>query len=155
MLSNWWVLAGGAVHVRLPWLQCQRQAPAEAAILKQARAAWAAAAVVAAAAPPPPAPSREPRPAAAPTGRASRGGASPTGPPAAAAAVEAAATGAGPLLLFPDTSALLAMLGATGFASAGTPLTLRLLEVCPPKPLNPGSAFPDPGACASNPYTPN
>jgi hypothetical protein len=36
--------------------------------------------------------------------------------------------GAGPLLLFPDTSAMLAMLGAEQPSSA-TPLTLHLLEV--------------------------
>lgn len=37
--------------------------------------------------------------------------------------------GSGPLLLFPDTSALLSMLGATGSGASGTPFTLHLLEV--------------------------
>lgn len=34
------VLRKGAFHVRLPWLQCQRQAPAEALVLKNVRNAW-------------------------------------------------------------------------------------------------------------------
>ncbi|PRW56620.1 Serine threonine- kinase CTR1 isoform B [Chlorella sorokiniana] len=100
-------------HARLPWVSCQYQQPSEAQVLKAARSTWQAAAQQqrqtmeenSAA------PSAEPASSAAPSAAAA---------PAAAAA--------GPLLLFPDTSALLPMLGAGERVALPTFFTLELLE---------------------------
>jgi hypothetical protein len=86
-------------HARLPWLSCQFEVPAEAAVLRAARDTWRGAAA-------PPPPSIEHAPDAASDG----------GVPAS-----------GPLLLIPDTSALLPMIGAAPGAAAPTFFTLRLL----------------------------
>jgi len=132
-------VAGGPAHLCLPWAWCQRLAPAAAPLLREARAAWAAkpdaAAVGSQPAPPPP-----PRVsgAAAVVASAGREGGPAAAPPKSqqqqqtggAVGGQQAAQGAGPLLLFPDTSALLAMLGCrAGPASSHCPLTMRDLEV--------------------------
>lgn len=117
----------GKCHVRLPWLACQKQAPAEAEVLKtvksvyQQRSTWEqqqpqppAAATIAAAPPPPPpppqagAPPPPPPAAAAAPYTAAAAAAAPSAPSASASP----SWGRGPLLLFPDTSAVLSMLGA-------------------------------------------
>ena len=130
--------------MRLPWVRCQRQTPSEASVLQEARAAWAAVL-------PPPASEQHAQQAEPARGRTHEpvdtagsaiadnherksdtcemggdrkaGAAIPPPPPGAVSSA-----GTGPLLLFPDTSAMLAMLGAEQPSSA-TPLTLHLLEV--------------------------
>lgn len=126
--------------LRLPWLQCQKQAPAEAQLLRsvkdvfRAQGPWLR---------PPPQPaaavaaSISPAATAQPAVTAGGGGGSgltppPPPPPAVAGAADRSAAswslsststqafGRGPLLLFPDTSALLSMLGAN--AQLGPPV---------------------------------
>ena len=126
--------------MRLPWVRCQRQTPSEASVLQEARAAWA---ILPLAAPAPQAAPAQGRAHdfAALTGSAaaddyehksdetpgaSRTVALPLQP--ASSLGTASLSGTGPLLLFPDTSAMLAMMGAEQ-ASSSTPLTLHLLEV--------------------------
>ena len=100
---------------------CQYQLPSEAEVLQAARRGWHYAPLP----PPPKAPG---------TAETSSGGSagSPTEAAAAAAAAAPAAAAprprsAGPLLLFPDTSALLPMLGAGAGVSVPTFFTLDLL----------------------------
>lgn len=107
-------LTGGPAHVRLPWVHCQRLAPSAAPLLREARNAWRRQ----------PAPADTKVPAAARISDAQHG----KGPPDEAVPVvntkssqgkrvsqPEAADGSGtaeegPLLVFPDTSALLQML---------------------------------------------
>ena len=109
-------------------MHCQRQAPAEASVLQEARAAWAAQ---------PASAQQPPEQAASADLRAAVNSARLTAedirtrPPAESDSA-APARGTGPLLLFPDTSAMLAMLGAAPAAAAMTPLTMHLLEVRAP-----------------------
>jgi hypothetical protein len=117
------LLAAGDCRVRMPWVSCQYEAPAEAAVLREARAAWAAPQPAPPPPPPPPAP-RAPSPSALPPPTLppglSRFPPPPPPPPSS--------SGAGPLLLVPDTSALLGMIGASrGAAGHATWLTLDLL----------------------------
>ena len=114
--------------MRLPWVRCQRQAPAEASVLLEARAAWAAQ----------PTPKSQPPevPDAALSGRAEiepprsppQDVQTPPQPQSASGASAAPSGGSGPLLLFPDTSAMLWMLGAAQGAGRATPFTMHLLE---------------------------
>ena len=122
--------------MRLPWVRCQRQAPAEASVLLEARAAWAAQPML-------PPQRAEIQPVVV-VGRATAEFEQPRSeppqdvqtPPQPQSAVEASAApsggGTGPLLLFPDTSAMLTMLGAAQGAGMATPFTMHLLEVLPP-----------------------
>lgn len=95
-------LAGAPLHVRLPWAQCQRQAPAAAAVLQEARAVWGPPNPVLGPHLPRPTYLAEPlrvrRPGAhwspAATMQSSGG---------AAAAEDTRIGSAGPLLVFPDT----------------------------------------------------
>ena len=125
--------SGKPAHVRLPWVRCQRQAPSEASVLQEARAAWAAQPV--------PALQRPDAPQAAPPGElaaadldsarnASRDFQTPPQLGPSTAPVKAPSGGTGPLLLFPDTSAMLAMLGARQARATATSFTMHLLEVC-------------------------
>jgi hypothetical protein len=117
--------------VRLPWAHCQKQAPSESQVLKLAKAAYCA--------------QMAPSPSVCPSSSGDRARADPGRSPAVAAVAAAASTAAdgddsgcgrpylpGPLLLVPDTSALLHMMGAPAAGRAvltATPLTLQLLEV--------------------------
>ncbi|KXZ41816.1 hypothetical protein GPECTOR_274g718 [Gonium pectorale] len=88
---------GASAAVRLPWVACQRQAPAEADVLRAVKGFYGSGMLPA----PPPAP------APAAVGDGDGAGES---------------EGGGPLLLFPDTSALVSMLGgnmALNSAAAG------------------------------------
>jgi len=114
---------GAPLHVRLPWAHCQRQAPAAAAILREARAAWA------------PCPSQSvpqeahpvPQQVQSPDLRVGeRAEGQPSG--AACAAAPSVSNSAGPLLLFPDTSAFLAMLGVQQLTRTQCPMTLARLQ---------------------------
>lgn len=103
----------------LPTLcSCQYQQPSEAQVLKAARSTWQAAA--------------QQQQKAAPVQPASSqadmlaGPAAPAAPPQPTAAANGGS--AGPLLLFPDTSALLPMLGAAERVAIPTFFTLDLLE---------------------------
>jgi hypothetical protein len=104
--------AGAApADVQLPWLHCQRQSPREAAVLRAAKASAAASASASAAG----AASERPRPGVAPAATATPAApaaAAPPPPPPPAAPSGGHRYRPGPLLLMPDTSALLAMLGA-------------------------------------------
>ncbi|KAL4447204.1 hypothetical protein ABPG77_007237 [Micractinium sp. CCAP 211/92] len=121
-------------HARMPWVSCQYQLPSEAAVLKAARRGWqaqqalevrpAASSQASSASDAPPCPPARPAPAAAklavdsvPLGAGEAVGE----PPGATAGT------AGPLLLFPDTSALLPMLGAGAGVSLPTFFTLDML----------------------------
>ncbi len=129
-LSKTHSVAGKPAHVRLPWVRCQRQAPAEASVLLEARAAWAVQPM------PESQPSEVPR--APSSGRAAAESESPRSarqdvqtPPQPKTKSETSAAppgGTGPLLLFPDTSAMLSMLGAGQGTGAATPFTMHLLE---------------------------
>ena len=110
-------------------MRCQRQAPAEASVLLEARTAWADAR---------PAPgSRRPEVPHAASGDAAAAALqntpqdvqTPLQPRSAAAGSTTPSGGTGPLLLFPDTSAMLSMLGAAQGAGTATPFTMHLLEV--------------------------
>ncbi|KAL4443702.1 hypothetical protein ABPG75_011439 [Micractinium tetrahymenae] len=136
-------------HARMPWVSCQYQLPSEAAVLKVARRGWqaqqaqqatSAASSQASTAtnvprPPPPPPRPAPAPAAAAAAEAAAGAAAPAAAQQAAAGHQEAVAGpqeavagtAGPLLLFPDTSALLPMLGAGAGVSLPTFFTLDML----------------------------
>ena len=97
-------------HARLPWVSCQYEAPAEAAVLRAACATWQTQSSAPAPPPPPPPPR-----------------ASPSTPGQAPAAAAPPSASRGPLLLFPDTSALLPMLGASAAMATPTLLTLDAL----------------------------
>ncbi len=193
-----WSMKHGVAHVQLPWLDCQRQAPAEAKVLLEARQAWARTAAAASAAgaagdgsaggsaaqeaaqgaaqlerlPPPPLPAagaaaapeaedktdemvsklaawssrpsckrqarqlpvtRGARSSASPAAAAQLGGSSVAASDAGSGSVakecqEAVEYVPGPLLLFPDTSAVLSMLGANGLQGR-TVLSMGVLQV--------------------------
>lgn len=82
------VFPDGPSHVKLPWVTCQRQPPAQAPLLKAMQQAWSA-------------PEQSPS----------------SGPPG------------GPLLIFPDTSALLVMLAAQSQGPTPARFTLQGLQV--------------------------
>ncbi|KAL4858459.1 hypothetical protein ACK3TF_001437 [Chlorella vulgaris] len=107
-------------HARLPWISCQYQLPSEAAVLRAARQGWTQG--------PQPVPPPSP-PAAAAGAKPIRAVKQPAAELGSLAAVAAGGTGwaSGPLLLFPDTSALLPMLGAGADVSVPTFFTLELL----------------------------
>ncbi|KAG2493121.1 hypothetical protein HYH03_008549 [Edaphochlamys debaryana] len=133
------VLAKGVrAAVRLPWLECQKQPAAESALLASVKGFYGSAAPMAPA-PPPAAKPAAAAPAPAPPPPAAK--TPPPPPPAAAKAPPAHAASPapppplppaplpddpdspfepGPLLLFPDTSALLAMLGGNPSLHAGS-----------------------------------
>ncbi|KAI3428192.1 hypothetical protein D9Q98_006572 [Chlorella vulgaris] len=107
-------------HARLPWISCQYQLPSEAAVLRAARQGW----------------TQAPQPVPPPSPQAVAAGAKPIRavkqPAAELGSLAAGAAGGtggvlGPLLLFPDTSALLPMLGAGADVSIPTFFTLELL----------------------------
>lgn len=123
---------GFSAHVRLPWLGCQKQPPAEAQLLLDVKLLYRSNAAVTAgapsstSAPPPPPPktpstavagaaTKAPKPAVATTTTTSH--VAPAPPASSRASVtqgvatEELGGPMGPLLLFPDTSALLSMLG--------------------------------------------
>lgn len=83
------VFPDGPCHVKLPWITCQRQPPAQAPLLKAMRQAWAAT-------------------------------------PGQSSSSSAAG---GPLLIFPDTSALLVMLNAQAHGPTPARFTLQALQV--------------------------
>ena len=132
-------------HVRLPWLQCQMLPPAEAPILKEVRSTWQRSqhqALPAAARLAGPRQPGRPSPPAMPGGRPSSheatpqqamaGGAAPSTAAGAAALSglpSTASEGQGPLLLFPDTSALMAMLAPRQGMALPTSFTLERFEV--------------------------
>ena len=105
-------------HARLPWLSCQYQSPSEAAVLRTARATGGSSAAGARAA------AEQAGASAAGTvaegAAAAAAGAAATAGPATSSVGQGVSQPAaqqaaqrGPLLLFPDTSALLSMLGAS------------------------------------------
>ncbi|KAK9864755.1 hypothetical protein WJX84_002779 [Apatococcus fuscideae] len=95
-----------AAHARLPWLRLQRLAPKSAPILQEARSAYQfpAASQTSTLRPPPPPP---PRPSTA-----SAAFPKPPAVPSDAPVDSTPGRSQGPLLLFPDTSALLVLIGA-------------------------------------------
>lgn len=110
-----------ACHARLPWVSCQYQLPSEAAVLKAARRGWSQQRLQQAQ------PAADAAPAASSSSQSTAESvASPLQPPPPPA-MPATPAGSGPLLLFPDTSALLPMLGAGANVSIPTFLTLDLL----------------------------
>ena len=134
----------GRCHVRLPWLQCQMLPPAEAPILKEVRTTWqrsqhqALPAARRAAPRQPGRPSTPAMPGGQPASRTATpqqvtaGAAAPSAAAGAAAVSGAPSTpseGQGPLLLFPDTSALMAMLAPRQGMALPTNFTLERLEV--------------------------
>lgn len=138
----------GKCHARLPWLACQYQLPAEAAVLSAVRATWQQAAAsstvaeqkaagatagpgldgssnVAAAAPRTAEASTSSVPEACSAAQLpSTAHSAPPPPPRPQQAQQLCG---GPLLLFPDTSALLSMLGAHSSVAAASGVTLRAL----------------------------
>lgn len=111
-----WLASNKPCACRCPPCSCQYQQPSEAAVLKAARITWQAAQ------PPQGVPAAEP--ASSVAGEAAAPAAATTTPSAA----QASSAATGPLLLFPDTSALLPMLGAGERVSLPTFFTLELLE---------------------------
>ena len=102
-----------AAHARLPWLRLQRLAPSEAPILLEARSAYQTpAAPSGLLRPPPPPPSRSLQKSASQLDQQ-------ISPPGGSQ---------GPLLLFPDTSALLVLIGAVPAFEPGR-LGLQSLQV--------------------------
>lgn len=100
---------------------CQYQLPSEAAVLKAARRGWSQQRLQQAQ------PAADAAPAASSSSQSTAESvASPLQPPPPPA-MPATPAGSGPLLLFPDTSALLPMLGAGANVSIPTFLTLDLL----------------------------
>ncbi len=126
-------VAGMPAHVRLPWVRCQRQAPAEASVLLEARAAWSAQPTPESQPPEVPHAASGERAAAElePPRSAPQDVKTPSQPETTAEASAERPEGTGPLLLFPDTSAMLSMLGAAQGTGAATPFTMHLLEVRP------------------------
>ncbi len=82
------LLSNDQCHVKLPWVNCQRQPPSQAPLLHALRSEWSGE-------------------------RHLSDGSPPTGP----------------LLLFPDTSALLTMLGAQSLGEVELGCTLDTLQV--------------------------
>ena len=134
----------GRCHVRLPWLQCQMLPPAEAPILKEVRSTWQRSQhqvlpVAGGAAPRQPGrpstpamPGGQPAPHTATPQQPKEGGAASitaAGAAAASGMPSIPSEGQGPLLLFPDTSALMAMLAPRHGMALPTSFTLERLEV--------------------------
>ena len=185
-LSLQWSKPWQQVHVQLPWLSCQRAPPAEAAVLRAAKAVWggghggrgrtergggagagssrqqmnassmsmssktansskddsgvplplqyqegAASSSSSITSPPPPSPPPAPRrtPQAAAAAAAATTPQAATTTPAQPAAPGPTAYKPGPLMLFLDTSALLAMLGSNSSAATPTCFTMKMLQV--------------------------
>ena len=119
-------------HARLPWVTCQYQLPSEAAVLNNARSSWQQqrqAGQAQASQRRQWLPQQPQQPAGGEGGEQLGSGlaippATPSTPNRAASQEQPSA---GPLLLVPDTSALLAMLGAGTNVAQATSFTMELL----------------------------